>query len=64
MAYKVIHDFADIKDGLHVYHVGDAYPRSGAKADDARIKELSGHTNLVGAPLIKKVESKKKTAKE
>lgn len=58
--FKVIHDFADLLDDGHVYHVGDKYPRDGIEEDDARIEELSTSQNKVGVPLIQKVEKETK----
>lgn len=56
--YVVKEEFADIRDGGHVYHEGDAYPREGYEADELRIRELASHTNRLGMPLIVKVERK------
>ena len=57
--YKVILRFADLQDSSHVYEVGDVYPREGVKPSEDRISELSGASNKIGAPLIKKVVEKK-----
>lgn len=59
MTFDVIHDFADLQDSGHVYHVGDKYPRDGVKPSEERISELLGASNKIGAPLIKKVVEKK-----
>lgn len=64
MTFDVIHDFADLQDSGHVYHVGDKYPRDGVKPSEERISELSGASNKIGVPLIKKVEEKKPAASE
>lgn len=55
MRYRVIHDFTDLRDGRHIYRVGDAYPRKG-KVTKKRIEELSGTDNRIGVPLIEEVE--------
>lgn len=52
--YRVLCDFADLTDENHVYRAGDEYPREGLEPTAARIKELSGKTNKLGKPLIKK----------
>jgi hypothetical protein len=64
--YEVIKNFADLKDGNHVYLAGDKFPRDGADADSERIAELSGYTNLIGEPLIREVatEAEKRSVSE
>lgn len=54
--YKVINFFTDLKDNDHPYNVGDEFPRKGAKASKARLKELSGRDNKQKKPLIEEVE--------
>lgn len=58
--YKVVKDFTD-KTDKHIYRAGDAYPRKGVKADEARIKELSSKENKRGEILIKEVKEQKKS---
>jgi hypothetical protein len=41
----VTKDFADLKDGGHVYLVGDVYPREGYHPDETRVGELSSENN-------------------
>lgn len=53
--YKVIKAFTDLKDGCHIYHSGDVYPREGAFVTDDRIAELAGNDNRMGYPLIAEV---------
>jgi len=55
--YKVIEAFTDLKDGCHVYHSGDVYPRKGAFVTDDRIAELAGDSNRMGYPLIAEVHA-------
>lgn len=63
--FKVIHDFADLLDDGHVYHVGDKYPRDGIDENDARVEELSTSQNKIGVPLIQKeTKAKEPKAKE
>ena len=56
--FTVITDFYDVKDGNHLYNVGDKYPRKGAKPTKARLAELASDKNAAGVPLIKEVEKK------
>lgn len=51
--YEVIYKFADMEDGLHVYEVGDKYPRDGVKVSGRRIAELASTENKIGQVLIK-----------
>lgn len=46
--------FSDVKDNGYVYKVGDTYPREGYEASEDRLRELSSHTNRLGAVLIEK----------
>lgn len=62
--YKVIKQFKDLKDGEHLYKVGDEYPRSGAKVSEARLEELASSTNRRGEPLIAYVEEPKAEEQE
>ena len=59
---KVIKPFFDLQDGNYEYKVGDAYPRKGYKATDARIAELAGGKNKIGVALIE-VEQPKEEPK-
>ena len=64
MAYKVIKQFADLKDGGHVYKEGDKYPRTGYHPTEDRIKELASSANKRGLPLITaEPEEKQETPK-
>ena len=58
--YKVVFKFADVEDGLHVYDVGDTYPRKGVKASGRRIAELATCNNKIGRVLIEEVKSESK----
>lgn len=53
--YEVIYKFKDLKDGDHIYAIGDLYPRDGYTPSSKRIKELSGRNNKIGKKLIRKV---------
>ena len=57
--YEVIFKFADIEDGLHVYEVGDKYPRDGVKVSGRRIAELASTKNKIGQVLIKEIPEAK-----
>lgn len=58
MVYTVIHDFADLQDGEHIYRVGDSFPRSGVKPTSGRIAELLSNGNRIGTALIaEKIEA-------
>lgn len=48
MAYKVITDFKDLRDGGYQYRSGDVYPHSGY-ADPERVKALAAPTTMRGA---------------
>ena len=48
MAYKVITDFKDLRDGGYQYRGGDVYPHSG-DADPERVKALATPTTMRGA---------------
>ncbi len=60
--YKVIKNFADLKDGGHRYNVGDPYPKEGLTVTEARIKELASSKNRQGVPLIEEVSTKEAEA--
>lgn len=49
---KVVKQFFDLQDGGYAYKVGDEFPRKGHNVTDARIAELAGAKNKVGAVLI------------
>lgn len=53
--YEVIYKFADMEDGLHVYEVGDKFPRDGVKVSGRRIAELASTENKIGQVLIKAI---------
>ena len=64
MAYKVIENFADLKDGNHNYKVGDEYPRKGAILDKKRAELLASKRTKRGRPVIAEVvEEKPKASK-
>lgn len=56
MSYKVILSFADIEDHGYLYSVGDCFPRKGAIPNEDRIAFLASNRNLIGQPVIQKVE--------
>ena len=64
MAYKVIKLFTDLHDNDYLYNVGDTFPRKGISVTEERIAELAGSDNKQHAPLIEKVEAKKKKASD
>lgn len=64
MAYKVIKLFTDLHDNDYLYNVGDTFPRKGISVTEERIAELSGSDNKQHAPLIEKVEPKRKKASD
>ena len=55
MAYRVIKDFADLKDQNHRYTVGDEYPRSGLAPTKERIQFLLSNQNLLHTPVIEEL---------
>lgn len=56
MKYKVVHQFRDLQDNMHQYHVGDEYPRRDFVASKKRIAELSSTTNKMRRVLIEAIE--------
>lgn len=54
--YKVIRKFKDLKHDSHIYQVGDIYPKEGAEATKARLKELSSEKNKYKKIYIEEVE--------
>lgn len=56
--YKVIYKFADMKDGNHVYNVGDTYPRNNVDVNVERVKELASKNNRIGMILIEEIKEK------
>ena len=58
--YKVIKKFRDMQDGLHVYSVGDTFPRNGVEVDAERIAELASDKNRLGVPVIEEIAEKPK----
>lgn len=57
--YEVVRAFRDSKNKDYLYNVGDVYPVSGYKPNEARIEELVEGTNKNGKVYIKKVEGNK-----
>lgn len=55
MGYVVIVRFADLKDGKHLYEVGDKFPRRGKTATKERIRELSSEDNRMWKAVIKEI---------
>ena len=53
--YKVISDFIDKEDEMHLYAKGDAYPRKG-KASKERVEYLSSEKNKAGTPVIEAIK--------
>jgi hypothetical protein len=56
MAYRAKVTFADLQDGKRLYHEGETFPRDGLTVSDERLAYLSGSGNLMGYPLIVKVD--------
>lgn len=56
MAYRAKVTFADLKDGKRLYHEGEAFPRDGLTVSEERLAYLSGSDNLMGYPLIERVD--------
>lgn len=56
--FEVLKSFSDLKDGNHVYMVGDTFPRHGFSVSEERLKELTGSNNTFGCPLIRAVQGK------
>lgn len=54
MAYTVVKAFADLEDKMHMYRVGDEYPRHGFKPSESRLAMLMSNTNNVGVPFIER----------
>lgn len=54
--YTVLEYFTDLQDNNYIYKTGDEYPHTGYTPSPARIKELSGNTNVRKHPIIKKAE--------
>jgi len=59
MAYRVVADFKDLRDGGYEYKSGDAYPHSGT-ADPDRATHLMTPTPQRGALIEEVAEEKKK----
>lgn len=53
----VLHRFADLQDGKHIYEAGDNYPRPGLDVTPERLAELASSDNRTGKPLIKAAET-------
>lgn len=58
--YKVVLEFIENNHGGHKYKVGDVYPKEGAEATKARLKELSSTKNKYKKVFIEEVEKKDK----
>ena len=63
MAYKVITDFKDLRDGGYQYRSGDVYPHSG-DADPERVKALATPTTMRGALIAEVGEELKEDVTE
>ena len=55
MKYKVISNFIDKEDEMHLYVKGDPYPRKG-KASKERVEYLSSDKNKAGIPVIEAIK--------
>ncbi|GAB6931595.1 hypothetical protein JCM10914A_55780 [Paenibacillus sp. JCM 10914] len=55
--YKVVSRF---KENKHTYEVGDVYPKEGAQATKARLKELSSTKNKYKLVFIEEVQENDK----
>lgn len=55
MKYKVIRNFIDAEDEMHLYVKGDPYPRKG-KASKERVEYLSSDKNKAGTPVIEAIK--------
>lgn len=53
--YRVIQKFADMKDNMYVYNIGDEYPREGHSVTDERIEFLLSNQNRLKTPVIELV---------
>lgn len=62
--YRVLADFADLKDKAFKYHAGDEFPRRGAEVSTARINELLTGKNRRNMPLIEEVKEAKPKPEE
>ena len=54
--YRALVDFVDRNDSFYLYKAGDEYPRKGTEVDKDRVSALSTKNNIVGKPLIVKVD--------
>jgi len=55
MIYRVTRAFYDRQDEMHLYQIGDTYPRSGFVTTEKRIAELAGRRNRLRMQLIEAV---------
>lgn len=55
MKYKVISNFIDKEDEMHLYVKGDPYPRKG-KASKERVEYLSSDKNKARTPVIEAIK--------
>ncbi|WP_143767897.1 termination factor Rho [Paenibacillus glucanolyticus] len=56
--YKVVLEFEEKNHNGHTYKVGDVYPKDGAEATKARLKELSSTKNKYKKVFIEAVQDK------
>lgn len=61
MSYRAIVTFADLQDHKRLYHGGEKFPRDGFLVSDERLAQLASCDNLMGCPLIEKVEDEKES---
>jgi hypothetical protein len=54
--FKVLADFADLKDKNFKYHAGDVFPRQGYNPSAGRIAELASKRNKRGYAVIAEVK--------
>lgn len=54
--FKVLADFADLKDKNFKYHAGDVFPRQGYNPSAGRIAELLSGKNKRGRAVIAEVK--------
>lgn len=62
--YRVIKSFRDLQDNLHIYAVGDVFPREGANVLPSRYRELASTENKQGTPLIEEIKTENKPARK
>lgn len=62
--YRVLRNFKDAKDNDFEYKKSDLYPRDGFEPSPERLKYLSSSKNVIGMPVIQKVEDESSKNKE